>query len=442
MEGVVTVCLLGVAQDGGCPSLGCECPNCAHARDTPGFKNGRVASLGVVDELNSRAFLVDATPSIIDQLYELMKLPGATSLGAILLTHAHMGHYAGLLQLGRESRDMKGVPVLCTASMATFLSTNLPWRLLVEQGNIQLVEVTPGVECQLTSHVKVTPISVPHRQEISDTVAYLFSIDGIKKVLYCPDTDTWAGWNKDIKTWCSEVEVALLDGTFYNAKELTGIRDVTIVPHPFVTTTCAHLSGVSAQVVLIHFNHRNPLLDPGSQQVQTVEGLGFTVGQTGMYWTYAITAEPLVTEGSFSEHDTTESEQAFIESVVDWGKVMENFGGDEDFVRELLTDLYIELKDEMVKLKEMVAQDDGEECGNIGHAIKGASANLMAWSLKEAGFNMQIVGRKYAQNKGDAEGKKELAAAFNTLQAEVDRYRLFLVKQGLAPERSNSSACA
>lgn len=32
-------------------------------------------------------------------------------LAGILLTHAHTGHYAGLLQLGKEGADLKGVPV-------------------------------------------------------------------------------------------------------------------------------------------------------------------------------------------------------------------------------------------------------------------------------------------------------------------------------------------
>lgn len=32
-------------------------------------------------------------------------------LGGILLTHAHTGHYTGLLQLGKEGADMKNIPV-------------------------------------------------------------------------------------------------------------------------------------------------------------------------------------------------------------------------------------------------------------------------------------------------------------------------------------------
>lgn len=32
-------------------------------------------------------------------------------LGGILLTHAHTGHYTGLLQLGKEEADTRGVPV-------------------------------------------------------------------------------------------------------------------------------------------------------------------------------------------------------------------------------------------------------------------------------------------------------------------------------------------
>lgn len=130
--------------------------------------------------------------------------------------------------------------------MASFLRNNQPWAQLTERGNITINELDVGPTgssgssssakaVRLTSSFSFVPVLVPHRAELSDTVAYLVSVSSgavpggqqeqAMNVLYCPDTDGWSGWTKSIRSWCEEVDVALLDATFYSKEELKG-RDM------------------------------------------------------------------------------------------------------------------------------------------------------------------------------------------------------------------------
>lgn len=121
--------MLGVVQDAGFPHIGCDAAPCAKLRAEG--KRERVACLGLVDR--DVRFLVDATPDLPSQLHTLqhhetnVKAP----LAGILLTHAHIGHYTGLMYLGREGMNARTAPVYCTAAMAQFLRTNAPWSQLI-----------------------------------------------------------------------------------------------------------------------------------------------------------------------------------------------------------------------------------------------------------------------------------------------------------------------
>src|SRR5262245_25215793 len=126
--------VLGIAQDGGVPHPGCHQPLCVEARRDPA-KRRLVASLGLLDPspAGTKRFLIDATPDFGEQMELLGGLPDG-----ILLTHAHVGHVTGLLQLGREVLGARRVPVYCTASMARFLRENRPWSRLVALENIEI----------------------------------------------------------------------------------------------------------------------------------------------------------------------------------------------------------------------------------------------------------------------------------------------------------------
>ncbi len=247
--------VLGIAQDAGIPQLGCTQALCASIRAGK-RKPERVASVGLVNAALGKAYLLDATPDFVSQVHSLT---GGRLPDAIFLTHGHIGHYTGLMYLGRESIDAAGVPVYGTSRMKTYLETNGPWSLLVSRHNIDLRVVTPDQAVDLGDGVRVTPLVVPHRDEFTDTVGYLIQGPS-KRVLYIPDIDQWQKWSRDIRAVANDVDLALLDGTFAAANEIPG-RSMADIPHPLMPATRELLRGTRADLWFIHINHTNLEID-------------------------------------------------------------------------------------------------------------------------------------------------------------------------------------
>jgi pyrroloquinoline quinone biosynthesis protein B len=193
-----------------------------------------------------------------------------------------MGHYAGLLQLGREAMGAQGMPVYVMPKMKKFLETNAPWSQLVSLGNIKLILMEEDQPIQLASNLRVTPLKVPHRDEFSETVGFRIET-AEKSLLFIPDIDKWPLWDRDIRAEVARVDVALLDATFYQDGELPN-RDMREIPHPFVAETISLFSPLSERekrkVKFIHFNHTNPLIFEGPERKQ-VKNLGFEVATEG-----------------------------------------------------------------------------------------------------------------------------------------------------------------
>ena len=276
----VEAILLGTAQDGGVPQAGCTCGQCLAARADAALRQW-TACLGLVDRGAGQSWLIDATPDFREQLHALQAWAPDCPLAGIALTHAHVGHYAGLVHLGREAANTQGLPVYASARMAGFLRENAPWSQLVALGNVVLRILTPDEEVQLGPRLWLTPLAVPHRDEFSDTLAYLVR-GPERRLFYCPDIDGWDRWSRDLGQVVGGVDVALLDGTFFSADELPG-RDVAQIPHPLATDTAQRLAGAQGEVRLIHLNHSNPLLRLGPERAWLAER-GVGVGVTGMHW--------------------------------------------------------------------------------------------------------------------------------------------------------------
>ena len=277
----VRAVVLGIAQDAGVPHIGCRQERCEVARRDPSRRE-RVACLGLVDEKEGRRFLIDATPDIASQIESLPSVrPGARPIvDGILLTHAHIGHYTGLMYLGREALGASGVTVWATPRMARFLRENGPWSQLVSLGNVVLEEMAPGREFALTPSLRVTPLLVPHRDELSDTVA--FRVRGPSRaLLYVPDIDKWERWDGRLAEEAAGADWALLDGTFEDAAEVPG-RPLGEIPHPRVGETVARLAGAGrrARVLFVHLNHTNRLLWDAAA-VRALEAKGFAVARDG-----------------------------------------------------------------------------------------------------------------------------------------------------------------
>jgi pyrroloquinoline quinone biosynthesis protein B len=275
------ITVLGIAQDGGYPQAGCTAEHCLLYWRGEEEKR-QVVSLGLTDQASEQNWLFEATPDFTTQLHQLQQASGISKLSGIFLTHAHMGHYAGLLQLGREAMGAKDIPVYVMPRMKEFLETNAPWSQLVALGNIKLILMEPDKPIQLTSNLRVIPLQVPHRDEFSETVGFRIETSE-KSLLFIPDIDKWPLWEKDIRAEVARVDVALLDATFYQEGELPN-RNMSEIPHPFVAETIQLFSPLPAaekrKVKFIHFNHTNPLILEGPER-DAVKKLGFEVATEG-----------------------------------------------------------------------------------------------------------------------------------------------------------------
>ena len=281
----VTLHVLGVAQDAGYPQLNCYKPHCQAGWADPNAKK-YATSLGVVDHETQQKFLFEATPDIREQMYQLHQLApdGTFNLNGIFLTHGHMGHYTGLMHLGREAAGTQETPVYVMPRFKTYLQNNGPWSQLVTLRNIILHDLNANQLVNLTPNLQIKPVLVPHRDEFTETVG--FHIKGPNKTaLFIPDIDKWQKWDLDITEEVKQVDFALLDATFFANGEIPN-RDMSEIPHPFVTESMALFKDLPVdeknKIIFIHFNHSNPLINSKSKARQLVLDNGFQVAYRGL----------------------------------------------------------------------------------------------------------------------------------------------------------------
>lgn len=278
--------VLGIAQDGGVPQAG----DADHDGWEDPARRRLAVSLGLVDPSSGERWLFEATPDFPEQLHRLdLAAPvegPAPRLAGIFLTHAHVGHYAGLLHLGHEVIGARGVPVYAMPRMAAYLEGNGPWSQLVEYGNLQIRTLEEGVAARLNERLSVTAFRVPHREEFSEVVG--FRIEGpSRSVLFVPDIDSWEEWEATgtrLEDAIAGVDVAYLDATFYADGEIPG-RDMSGFPHPRIVETMERLADLPpaerAKVRFIHLNHTNPALWRDTDARREIDARGFRVAEEG-----------------------------------------------------------------------------------------------------------------------------------------------------------------
>ena len=271
--------VLGIVQDAGYPHIGCEKDCCEQVSPGDYF----VSCLGLVDKTNNKRYLFDATPDIHNQINLLEKFTDANLIDGIFLTHAHIGHYTGLMYLGREGLGGKNIMVYALKRMVRFLTKNGPWDQLVKLNNISIQTISNKEFVKLSENIFVIPIKVPHRDEYSETVGYKI-IGKSKKILFIPDIDKWGEWEKSIIEEVKLVDYAFIDGTFYNGSELN--RDMREIPHPSIEETLELFStqplAERNKIYFIHINHTNPILTNKNGIKDMVEGLGFNIAKRGL----------------------------------------------------------------------------------------------------------------------------------------------------------------
>jgi pyrroloquinoline quinone biosynthesis protein B len=201
---------------------------------------------------------VDATPDLPDQIDALPDLSG------LLLTHAHMGHIAGLLWLGTEAMAVEGLPLFGGERLVSFLSDHEPWATLIRDGRLVPEILVGSREYELGPGLLMTPVEVRHRAEWSETFG--FRIAGPSRtLLWLPDIDRFE--EGELPGLLDGVDDALIDGTFLGPDELPG-RDLSKIPHPFMEDTLERLAALrpATRISFVHLNHSNPLILPDSEE--------------------------------------------------------------------------------------------------------------------------------------------------------------------------------
>ena len=103
--------------------------------------------------------------------------------------------------------------------MSKFLQNNGPWSQLVDINNIKIEEINFESSTNELSNILVTPVQVPHRDEYSETAGYIIKGKN-KKALFIPDIDKWGKWEQNIFQVVMNIDIALIDGTFFSQDEL------------------------------------------------------------------------------------------------------------------------------------------------------------------------------------------------------------------------------
>ena len=100
--------------------------------------------------------------------------------------------------------------------------------------------------------------------------------------------------------------------------------------------------------------------------------------------------------------------------VLDFERIEEATGGDQEFMKELL-DLYMEdAKERISELEDAARAGDSEELAKCAHKLKGSSANVGATGISMLAKTLEDKG-----HAGDTTGADELVRAARKQLADV-----------------------
>ncbi len=274
------IVVLGIAQHGGYPHAGCVEKVCEMLREIG--DNEKVTRLGIIDPKLNRSWIIDATPDFAEQYHILTKVHN-TQLQDIFLTHDHVGHSIGLLQLGREVMNSKEINVFCMPKMKHFLEDNSPWQQLIDLNSISIKLLKNAKEHKLSRHLFIERFLVPHRVEFSETIGYKV-VGPNSSAIFIPDIDKWIKWDQEIKKVILNSNISFINGTFYSNDEIPH-RDMSEIPHPFIIETMEQLSSSNSintnKVHFIHLNHSNPALREHTSATKLIKAKQFNVVRKG-----------------------------------------------------------------------------------------------------------------------------------------------------------------
>jgi len=86
-------------------------------------------------------------------------------------------------------------------------------------------------------------------------------------------------------------------------------------------------------------------------------------------------------------------------SPIDFPSALARIGNDKEFLAELLSLFKTDYEAKMVNLKNAVDQEDFVSIQELGHSLKGASANLSLPFMQQAAYDMESAGKDKNINK-------------------------------------------
>jgi HPt (histidine-containing phosphotransfer) domain-containing protein len=103
---------------------------------------------------------------------------------------------------------------------------------------------------------------------------------------------------------------------------------------------------------------------------------------------------------------------------IDYPSVLERIGGDLSFLEELLNLYFEDFSEKYEQLQKAIEQKKFNLIHELGHSLRGSSANLSLTFLQETSLHMEVAGRERNVEKA----KKALAL----LEQEFERLKDFL----------------
>ena len=277
--------VLGSAQDGGYPHIGCRKECCKSAwKDT--LKRRLVASFAIIDRSSNCCWIIDASPDIkyqLNMISDFLNIEEAPEIKGIFLTHAHTGHYSGLLEFGKEALNLSNVPLYVMPKMSDFIKSNKAFNFLINSKNIVLEVIQENQNIDLTENAYISSFLVPHRNEMSETVGYKIK-SSLKSIIYLPDIDSWEKWDKNINDIIKNNDYSLIDGTFYAKNEILN-RDIKNIPHPSISESLDKFSDLGVEnrkkVFFTHLNHTNKILKENNRETISLLKKGYNIASDG-----------------------------------------------------------------------------------------------------------------------------------------------------------------
>ncbi len=106
---------------------------------------------------------------------------------------------------------------------------------------------------------------------------------------------------------------------------------------------------------------------------------------------------------------------------IDYPSVLERIGGDKSFLKDLLNLYFEDFSEKYERLQKALEQKNFDLIRELGHSLRGSSANLSLTFLQETSFHLEKSGKERNAEKA----KKALAL----LEQEFKKLKDFLSKK-------------